>query len=290
MEILDDRFLFVFHFHFDVHECISGEYQSLPLISLLEILCAGELTKIMQKDDLSYKTLMDTIDEKKKILMSWTKKDLNGFYPWGPSLAKYLSSTNTENSFGAFKILSETHRDDLAAECSLHVERLLREIDHRFPESELHRCLSFLFNPVMLEENRSRLNDATFGREELNYLCEKYEQLPNFDPNHVQTEWELLKFIVISFMPIRSNNSSSAVFWKNLIELKQTTHPHFHGQYKNILMLLSVYLISPLNSAECERGYSVANRIQTTTRSRITIETLDCLLRVRLLLNYDIRR
>jgi len=56
-----------------------------------------------------------------------------------------------------------------------------------------------------------------------------------------------------------------------------------------ILFILSIYLIAPLNSAECERGYSAANRIQTIARSRITTETLDCLLTVRLLLNDDIR-
>ena len=44
-----------------------------------------------------------------------------------------------------------------------------------------------------------------------------------------------------------------------------------------------------MNSAECERGYSAANRIQTTYRSGITIETVDCLLAVRLLLNENIR-
>ncbi|CAF1642712.1 unnamed protein product, partial [Didymodactylos carnosus] len=40
---------------------------------------------------------------------------------------------------------------------------------------------------------------------------------------------------------------------------------------------------------ECERGYSASNRIQTDGRSRIMIDTLDCLLSVRLLLPDDIR-
>ncbi|CAF5183755.1 unnamed protein product [Rotaria magnacalcarata] len=40
---------------------------------------------------------------------------------------------------------------------------------------------------------------------------------------------------------------------------------------------------------KCERGYSAANRIQTIARSRITNETLNCLLTVRLLLGDNIR-
>ncbi|CAF2059013.1 unnamed protein product [Rotaria magnacalcarata] len=209
MEILDDRFLFVLHFHFDLHECVSGE-----------------LTKIMQKDDLSYKVLTDKIADKKEMLVSWTKES-NGTYPWGPSLAE-----------------SKESRDDLKKECCLHIERLLQEVERRFPVSELHRCLSYLFDPIMIEENQYLLNDATFGRRELQYLRRKYEKLSDFDSNNVQTEWESFKSLIISFIVIKT---------------------------------------------KCERGYSAANRIQTIARSRITNETLECLLTVRLLLTNDIR-
>ncbi|CAF5134014.1 unnamed protein product, partial [Rotaria magnacalcarata] len=130
MEILDDRFLFILHFHFDIHECISGE-----------------LTKMMQKDDISYKMLMDTVSAKKQMLVAWTKQS-NGMCPWGPSLAEYLSLTEGGNSFGAFKVPSKASRDVLTEECCLHVQRLLEEIERRFPPSELHRCFSFLFDPL----------------------------------------------------------------------------------------------------------------------------------------------
>ncbi|CAM4903492.1 unnamed protein product [Rotaria socialis] len=271
MEILDDRFLFVLHFHFDLHECVSGE-----------------LTKIMQKDDLSYKVLMDKIADKKEMLVSWTKES-SGTYPWGPSLAEYINLTDTTDVFGAFKIRSKESRDDLKKECCLHIERLLQEVEQRFPVSELHRCLSYLFDPIMIEENQYLLNDATFGRRELQYLRRKYEKLSDFDSNNVQTEWESFKSLIINFIVIKTSNDSPALFWKKFIALKSTTNQYFFEQYKNILMLLSIYLIFPLNSTECERGYSAANRIQTIARSRITNETLECLLTVRLLLTNDIR-
>lgn len=244
----------------------------------------------MQRDDISYKILMDTIANKKQLLISWTKKDQNGMCPWGPSLAEYIYSTNDRDSFGAFKIHSGTNRDDLTAECYLHIERLLKEIDRRYPRSELHQCLSVLFDPLMLQENRVHLDDATFGRLELNYLRQKYVKLSNFDAKQVPIEWESFKSLLINFLGTQPSKISSGVFWENFIQLKKTTHDRFCEQFKNILTLLSIYLISPMNSAECERGYSAANRIQTTSRSRITIETLDCLLTVRLLLNEDIRR
>ncbi|CAF1263511.1 unnamed protein product [Rotaria sp. Silwood1] len=62
-------------------------------------------------------------------------------------------------------------------------------------------------------------------------------------------------------------------------------------QYKNILIVLSIYLTLALNSAECEHGYSIANRIQINGRSRLMIETLDALMNVRMLLfPDDVRR
>ncbi len=207
----------------------------------------------------------------------------------GPSLAEYLNLTKMESSFGAFNILSKTHRNELAEECFIHVERLLQEIDRRFPPSELHQCLCTLFDSVVLKENQHCLGEATYARRELDYLSQEYEKCSDFDAKNVQVEWQSLKPFLISFISIQTNNTSPAIFWKNFIELKQATHEQFTEQFKNILTLLAIYLIAPLNSVECERGYNAANRIQTKLRSQVTIETLDCLSTVRLLLSDDIR-
>jgi hypothetical protein len=244
----------------------------------------------MQKDDISYKALMETVNVKKQMLRTWTTKQQDGSCPWGPALAQYLNLTKTDHVFGAFILSSKANRDDLAEECSLHVERLLEEIQRRFPPSKLHDCLSYLFDPIMLNENKHILQDATYGRPELDFLRQKYNDLHGFDSGSVQMEWESLKPLAIDFIGINSSSRSPAVFWKDFIQLKRVTHDRFFQQFDNILMLMSIYLISPTNSAECERGYSAANRIQTTGRTRITIDTLDCLLTVRLLLSDDIRR
>ncbi|CAF1519124.1 unnamed protein product, partial [Rotaria magnacalcarata] len=67
------------------------------------------------------------------------------------------------------------------------------------------------------------------------------------------------------------------------------TDDSFRGRFKNVLTLLSIYLISPINSCECECGYSVSNRIQTNGRSRMMINTLDVLMNIRLLFPHDLR-
>lgn len=103
-------------------------------------------------------------------------------------------------------------------------------------------------------------------------------------------EWEKMKVLLNQFVLNNQDKNSQRTFWKYFILWKETLDSSFHERYKNVLILLSVYLISPLNSAECERGYSAANRIQTNGRSRIMIETLEVLMNVRLLLPDDLRR
>lgn len=244
----------------------------------------------MQKDDISYKTLMDTVSVKKQMLRAWTTKQHDDTYPWGPALAQYLHLTKTGNAFGAFTLPSKAERDDLAKECLLHIERFLEEIQRRFPASKLHDCLSHLFDPIILNENNGILMDASYGRAELEFLRRKYNDLPSFDSAHVLIEWESLKPQIAAFILLPTNSRSPKYFWKEFIQLKQTTHDGFTEKFENILILISIYLISPTNSAECERGYSAANRIQSSGRSRITINTLGCLLTTRLLLSDDIRR
>ncbi len=74
------------------------------------------------------------------------------------------------------------------------------------------------------------------------------------------------------------------------MELREAIDYTFRDRCKNILILLSIYLISPVNSAECERGYSIANRIQTNGRSRIMIDTLDVLMNVWIHSSADLKR
>ena len=103
-------------------------------------------------------------------------------------------------------------------------------------------------------------------------------------------EWEKMKVSLSEFVSNNPEKNSRRIFWKSFTLWKETIDSSFHEQYKNILILLSIYLISPLSSTECERGYSVANKIQTNGCSRIMTEMLDVLMNVRLLLSDDLRR
>ncbi|CAF2095919.1 unnamed protein product [Rotaria magnacalcarata] len=141
MEILDDRFLFILHFHFDIHECISGE-----------------LTKMMQKDDISYKMLMDTVSAKKQMLVAWTKQS-NGMCPWGPSLAEYLSLTEEcERGYSAANRIQTIARSRITNEtlnCLLTVRLLLGDNIRSAP---CHQIVEEAFKSWNDPESSRRLN------------------------------------------------------------------------------------------------------------------------------------
>jgi hypothetical protein len=166
----------------------------------------------------------------------------------------------------------------------------LIEIDKRFKPSEAQERFIVLFEPEYLIKNANEIAKSSYGRQELDFLRIKYQHLNGFDKNQCMIEWEKFKISLSEFAFNNREKTSRRQFWKFFIVWKEATDDSFHERYKNVLILLSVYLISPINSAECERGYSVANRIQTNGRSRIMVETLNVLMSVRLHFPNDLRR
>lgn len=253
------------------------------------MLFTGELTKILQDDDLPYFTYMNVLQEKKKILNNWLSQKDNAEPVLGPSLNDYIKSITSTNSFGAFQI-ALTDRSELYTECFVHINQLLVEIEKRFKPSEVQERFIVLFEPDYLIRNSSEVGKSSYGRQELDYLRMKYKNLNGFDSNQCKIEWETIKVSLSEFALNNKQKNSRRGFWKSFVIWKEAIDSSFGTRYKNILILLSIYLISPINSAECERGFSIANRIQTNGRSRIMIETLDVLMNVRLLLPDDLRR
>ena len=97
----------------------------------------------------------------------------------------------------------------------------------------------------------------------------KYQHLNGFNMEQCRIEWEKMEVSLAEFVLNNQEKNSRRIFWKSFILWKETIDNFFHEKYKHILILLSIYLISPVSSAECKRGYAVANRIQTNGRSRI---------------------
>ncbi|CAF3750395.1 unnamed protein product [Rotaria socialis] len=170
-----------------------------------------------------------------------------------------------------------------------HIQRLIIELDKRFSLSPLLENMSVLFDPAYLIEHKADIDSPNYGRAELDSIRNKYQDFPGIDTKAVGSEWEKLKPPLSEFMDRSSSKNLQETFWQQFLLLKQSVNSRFLEENTNLLALLSIYLIAPTNSTECDRGYSTANRIQTTGRSRVMISTLDVLMNVCLLLPDDLR-
>ncbi|CAF1411733.1 unnamed protein product, partial [Rotaria sordida] len=140
-------------------------------------------------------------------------------------------------TFGAFKI-KLGDRQNFSNDCREHISQLPEELTKRFTPSVVQGNLSILFDPQYLIQHKNNISSTGYGRDYINSLPSDY---------------------------------AVKKFWKNLILLKQTTNNLFNDQYKNILLLLDIYLISSTKYVECERGFSAINRAQTIERSRLMV-------------------
>ncbi|CAF1317940.1 unnamed protein product [Rotaria sordida] len=129
-------------------------------------------------------------------------------------------------------------RQNFSNDCREHISQLPEELTKRFTPSVVQGNLSILFDPQYLIQHKNNISSTGYGRDYINSLPSDY---------------------------------AVKKFWKNLILLKQTTNNLFNDQYKNILLLLDIYLISSTKYVECERGFSAINRAQTIERSRLMV-------------------
>ncbi|CAF2752095.1 unnamed protein product [Rotaria sp. Silwood2] len=265
--ILDDELLFLIHMHHDLHESILSP-----------------ITKAMQNDQLTYFNMMEMIKEKMNILKSWTFQSSSAN---GASLFDYIESTKN-GTFGAFKI-KLGDRQKFSNDCREHISRLLEELTKRFAPSVVQENLSILFDPQYLIQHKNDISSTEYGRGAIDFLRKKYKNFVGFDSTSVRNEWDSLKPALSNYINSLPSDYAVKEFWKSFILLKQTTNSLFNDQYKNIFLLLNIYLISPTNSVECERGFSAINRVQTIGRSRLMVSTLDALMTIRMLLKDDLR-
>lgn len=120
--------------------------------------------------------------------------------------------------------------------------------------SGVNENLSVLFDPQHLIRHKQEIDSNEYGRSALASLRKKYKDLKGFDSTAVIIEWESLKPGLSDFTNSLRTGQSMACFWKDFILFKQSINSLFNDEFKNILVLLDVYLVSPTNSAECERG------------------------------------
>lgn len=130
-----------------------------------------------------------------------------------------------------------------------------------------------------------------YGNNEIDKLCEFYgeEQSvqwkengdkerrsetspPLLDPNQVKVEWHLAKQVVKAECYPRDE------MWK----LWHLLYTHHKDDFPNLFILARLALTTSVHTAGCERGFSVQNRILTTYRNKLAVETQRKIMSVKL--------
>lgn len=95
---------------------------------------------------------------------------------------------------------------------------------------------------------------------------------PLVDAEACRTEWKDLKTVVKVQMYPRDSIFN---LWRLLAEFHRDMFP-------NMLRLAYLAITCPINTAGCERGFSVQNQTLTPTRNRLSPETQNMLLNIRI--------
>jgi hypothetical protein len=140
------------------------------------------------------------------------------------------------------------------------------------------RPLSFL-SPQQLEEYGCKEIEALsafYGSQQTSTWLEDGEKLtktspPLIDSDKTMQELQLVKKVVIAEQYPRD---SMHQLWALIVK--------YHPEFPNLTILSKLALTSSVHTAGCERGFSVQNRILTTFRNRLTIDTQHRLMMVKL--------
>ena len=190
---------------------------------------------------------MKEIKQKNSLISRWIFQTVPA---WAPALADYIKQIEKQK-YGAYKI-NIFNRQQLAKECMAHIEYLLVELHKRFAPSHLLESMSVLFDPAYLIGYKKDIHLPNYGRSELGFIRNKYQNFPGFDRKTVHSEWEKLKPSMSDFLDRSSSNDLHETFWKQFLLLQQSVKSRFLKENSNLLVLLNIYLIAPTKSAECE--------------------------------------
>ena len=115
------------------------------------------------------------------------------------------------------------------------------------------------------------------GKDKLQHLCETYgtlkrDQQPYINGDQTKHEWDILKPLVIQQ---KYPTDNIYTLWKIL-------YKHDRDLIPNLIKLAELALIAPLQTADCERGFSTQNDIKTADRNRLSSDRLNKLMRISL--------
>ena len=246
---------------FVAHTCLLSDI--LPLFT--------KLSKCFQLHNLDY--------DKVQTMLGVTRESLRGMLEEELLLPSYhelreLPVTDDQVTWNDIPLKKTEDMDNRCERAkSQFLNELLANLDRRFPDESMSQIgkLNTLLNPRKLKA--IPVGDvAQYGLKELEEVSEVMflPGAPNvgFNSDRARSDFQSFKIFARN-----SKNQNLQDFACELITL-------FNDEFPDFAILMEYFLVVPLNSATCERGFSSQNIVKTKHRNRLTEQRMDQLLRV----------
>lgn len=142
----------------------------------------------------------------------------------------------------------------------------------RFEDDDLLTSSQLLVDPAEWPETAEEL--AGFGVDSLQTVATHFQQplrQVGFDLPAARQEWTALKAYV---------HRRRGVYRRNVAQLWNHLFNDTRDRFPNMLPLAEIILTYPLNTACCERGFSIMKKIKHDWRASLLPQTLAMLMRV----------
>ncbi|XP_078670963.1 zinc finger protein 862-like [Branchiostoma floridae x Branchiostoma belcheri] len=260
-----------------VHKSLT-KYKMVKFVHvMLDVLQELKVVSLLfQKDGLSLQDVTDGLHQVAIALVQMQmtpgpklQKFLDDVGPWPARMYMDVALTRGERDDEAIRIVKDTLIDDFNSFLTVRFGNL---------EGGIFKAAETLFNHTSWPDLDGEGEDlATFGVAELNIFMTHFHHILNecndfTSEDATRQEWQELKVVVQRhFMHVRPR-----ILWQRLMQ-GLVGRP---DQFTNIQVLLEVYMVFPMNSACCERGFSCVNRVKSDWRSSLSNDMLNYLLQI----------
>ena len=238
---------------------------------LLDIVTAiGKLSLHFQEDGITISQLQDKVNTLSSTLEAFKVRPgehLNSFQLEVSDGNQYkgLQLTRSENDAAAFA----RSKDDI-------INTAMAFLNDRFQglgqDPTLSAAATLTDHHSWPINNRPLL--LLYGEDAIQALFQHFQVLlnqHNFNLQSCLDEWMEMK---VHLQRVRGElQYSNKEFWKSKFQMSA-------GPFPNLLMLIELCLVIPVQTACCERGNSCLNRIMCDLRSTLDVQTVEALMRI----------
>ena len=231
------------------------------------ILQVSKVSLVFQRDDSTIALVQDKINTLTATLDAFKIRS-------GQHLRSFEQSVGADFSFNGV-ILSKKTGDDASFDTTKDtvIELAKQFINSRFSnfkEDPVLKAAACITEPLLWPHDRMSL--LVYGEENLDSLKDHFAfllQRPTiaFDEQACKEEWLELKL----YYNRGGLRLPAKEFWKEMFT-------NYSERFPNLLVIIELCLVMPVQTACCERGNSCLNRVMTDFRSSLDVSTVDALM------------